>query len=644
MRHLALLGLAICLAFALRLFRLSHQELRGDEAFDALFSVQPVSEIVGQLQTTQPYPPLFHVGLHYWLALAGQSEITQRLPALVSGVLLVPLVYQLASLTLGQATALIAALLAAVNPFYIWHAQDGRMYTVLAMLSAASVWLGLHLLKNRATIWTGLAYWAVTVLALLTHYFAWWLLLAENLAAALMIWRRDRKRRKGRQQSRLVRWLAWQGAVVLSLLPWLVAASDLLTAHTSGWIPPLTPLQMVQRSLLTFSVGSTLEPTPTLAFSLAMGTLFVLGCLYPSQPVDPGFKGVGRALLLILAGVPLLATMLLSLKRPAFDEKYLIAIVAPYLILVAHGIHFLGARWKLAGVAAGIVILVATGWSLYNYHFDPDYAKSPRWRELVQNIATRAEEGDVIVQNYPDPGLQYYYHGQLPVRLLPRDSASPPERTGRTLQRLLATHDRVWLIPGPASAWDPEGSVEQWLRRFGDLVDEQALGSLRLQLYHTPLTFSEEMQAVDVQAGDRIQLLGYRLTPEAGEPLGPGERLVLTLYWQTLEPMDANYTVFVHLSDPTEHIWGQHDGQPVDGTYPTAEWMPGQIIVDPHPIEISPEAPPGSYRLMTGLYDSITGQRLSITGSSGVVDENRILVATLEVAYPADESGNNQGP
>jgi hypothetical protein len=72
--------------------------------------------------------------------------------------------------------------------------------------------------------------------------------------------------------------------------------------------------------------------------------------------------------------------------------------------------------------------------------------------------------------------------------------------------------------------------------------------------------------------------------------------------------------------------------------------MPGQIIVDHHPIVISPEAPPGLYRLMTGLYDSITGQRLSITGSSAAVDQNRILVATFEVAYPADESGNNQGP
>ena len=107
-------------------FGLGHQELRGDEAFDALFAAQPVSVILGQLQIEQPYPPLFHV----------------------------------------------------------WHAQDGRMLSLLDILSVATIWLGLCLLQDRSATRTGLAYWAVTVLALLTHHFAWWVLLAENVAAA----------------------------------------------------------------------------------------------------------------------------------------------------------------------------------------------------------------------------------------------------------------------------------------------------------------------------------------------------------------------------------------------------------------------------------------------------------------------------
>ena len=37
---------------------------------------------------------------------------------------------------------------------------------------------------------------------------------------------------------------------------------------------------------------------------------------------------------------------------------------------------------------------------------------------------------------------------------------------------------------------------------------------------------------------------------------------------------NTDHPVFAHLSDSKEQIWGQHDGQPVAGTYPTSEWTP----------------------------------------------------------------------
>jgi hypothetical protein len=543
-------------------------------------------------------------------------------------------------MTLGQTTAILAALLVAVNPFYIWHAQDGRMYSLLAMLSAASIWFALRLLQNRpgrfSGLRNGLAYWAITVLSLLTHYFAWWVLLAENVAALLIIWKQDRR------PARLGRWLLWQIAVFLALLPWLAFALGLLASHTSTWIPPLTPLEMLKRSLMTFSLGSTLEPMLSLAFSLVMGALFVLGCTFPSRPARRSLQTSGRGLLLLFAGIPLLATMLLSLIRPAFDEKYLIAVTAFYLILVAHGLHFLGAKSRVLGALVGAVILVASSWSLFNYHFVPEYAKSPGWRSLVQSIEARAADGDLIVQNYPDPGLGYYYRGDLPVRLLPAAVPSPQERTDRALQKLVADHRRIWLIPAPAASWDADGLVERWLKRHADLVDEREIGSLRLQLYQTPQTFLEGMEAVDVNLDKQIKLLGYRLAPETTGPVLPGDHLSLTLYWQALGPVDIDYTVFVHLSDPGEGMGGQHDGQPADGTYPTTAWSPGQIVVDRHTLKVSPEAPAGRYRILVGLYDGSTGQRLTIAGGSSVLDENRIMLTTLEVANPAEEGPDSQ--
>jgi hypothetical protein len=101
--------------------------------------------------------------------------------------------------------------------------------------------------------------------------------------------------------------------------------------------------------------------------------------------------------------------------------------------------------------------------------------------------------------------------------------------------------------------------------------------------------------------------------------------------------MEADYSVFVHLSNPGEQIWGQHDSQPVRGSYPTGTWQPGEIVVDQHPIEIDPAAPAGSYQLMTGMYDSSTARRLTIAPGSAIVDQDRIVLDTLEIAMPGGD-------
>ncbi len=110
--------------------------------------------------------------------------------------------------------------------------------------------------------------------------------------------------------------------------------------------------------------------------------------------------------------------------------------------------------------------------------------------------------------------------------------------------------------------------------------------------------------------GDRVQLLGYDLSTS---DVTPGERLTLTLYWQALTEMDENYTVFVHLRGPDGAMAGQHDSQPVGGTYPTSLWMAGEVVADTHEVDVRPDSPPGQYRWEVGLYIAETGARLPVT-------------------------------
>jgi hypothetical protein len=103
--------------------------------------------------------------------------------------------------------------------------------------------------------------------------------------------------------------------------------------------------------------------------------------------------------------------------------------------------------------------------------------------------------------------------------------------------------------------------------------------------------------------GDAVLLRGYDLQLSA-------ESLELTLYWQAQRKMDVSYKVFVHLIDPTTGtIVAQDDAVPRRWAYPTILWERDEVVEDTVSLPLN-EVPPGQYRLVIGLYDQATGERL----------------------------------
>jgi hypothetical protein len=118
-----------------------------------------------------------------------------------------------------------------------------------------------------------------------------------------------------------------------------------------------------------------------------------------------------------------------------------------------------------------------------------------------------------------------------------------------------------------------------------------------------------------------VRLRGFRLS--GGDDVAPnlmlsaGDALHLSLYWQADAPTDVPYTVFTHLVGPDGQLYGQWDNPPVWGTYPTTDWLPGENVVDRYEIPVNPDAPPGNYRLLVGVYDPSTGARLPVIDDLG---------------------------
>ncbi len=111
----------------------------------------------------------------------------------------------------------------------------------------------------------------------------------------------------------------------------------------------------------------------------------------------------------------------------------------------------------------------------------------------------------------------------------------------------------------------------------------------------------------------------------AGEPLialrgytreETAEGIALTLYWEALQGGMADYHHFVHLLDPaTGQPLAQHDGMPRHNTYPTSQWVAGEIVADELFLPLA-DVPAGEFALVAGLYEVVgeTYPRLGVLG------------------------------
>jgi hypothetical protein len=177
---------------------------------------------------------------------------------------------------------------------------------------------------------------------------------------------------------------------------------------------------------------------------------------------------------------------------------------------------------------------------------------------------------------------------------------------------------RIQLPPGRypvVAAYPGAQSVCHWLARPRNTC---MLGQVEISGVSLP------EGAVNFE--DKIALLAVDL-PET--TLIPGGRLPVNLTWQALAPIQDNFTVFVQVLDAQDRIVGQVDAWPRHGTYPTAQWRPGEIIDDPYQVQLLAELPPGQYRLLVGWYLLATLRRLPVVDDEGIALDDKVTIPAL---------------
>jgi uncharacterized membrane protein len=116
---------------------------------------------------------------------------------------------------------------------------------------------------------------------------------------------------------------------------------------------------------------------------------------------------------------------------------------------------------------------------------------------------------------------------------------------------------------------------------------------------------------LDADFGGQVRLLGYDLACDRD-----GASCELQLSWQAQTRMDVSYTVTAQLLGPAGRVRAQVDSVPQGGGYPTLWWLPGEVVADRLTLDLAADAPQDAeYRLIVGLYDPATGERLPVVGT-----------------------------
>jgi hypothetical protein len=285
-------------------------------------------------------------------------------------------------------------------------------------------------------------------------------------------------------------------------------------------------------------------------------------------------------------------------------------------------------------------------------------------RPLDANFGDQLQlEGYALSTDRPEPGqeltLQLLWQAIRPernytlfVHVVGAEGEGLTQLDGRPLLGLydMTTHwprdrtvvdERTLVIPADT----PPGRyrLEVGLYDAGDanaeplpVLDAKGVGaghSLTLDFLHINVPPPQEpvQEVAEGNLGGVVSLLGYDLAHPVVEA---GSTLPLTLTWECLGSLEADYTVFVHMVGEDGYPVAQVDEQPLGGGYPTRFWDVGEILADPHELAVPSEVPPGEYKLHAGMYNPETGERLPLLDAGDQVLDDKIFLTNVTVLSP----------
>jgi uncharacterized membrane protein len=430
----------------------------------------------------EPHPPLFFLGQHLWLRLFGNSVAAVRSLGVCLSVGAIASAFGLGRILLGQRGGLLFAALLAINPYYMFHSLNVRMYAPVIFWIILSAWGLLELigiqrsgdneqgqqekflnsklraetggssLQHSTLLWSLLLIASVAAGLMTLYFFAYWL-----IAVAILVLCLDRSR-----------W--WQhglrlAAGVLLTIPWALWGTrqqlrnaDLDRFSTSTGIVE-TGLRHLQDVLQTLGIhlvlGDWITSLPPVSALIAGGvaTLVLLVC-----SISLWRQNQRRVLVvaLLLGILPLLLGLAVDVVGGKFTIGFgwgrsMIFILPGCLLLVAAWIERAAGQWQRP--AAAVLLLLYLSISV------ADFSTRHRWmfHEMAEIIKQDSTTPTLIAMNSQAWGhvlrLAYYIPPTSPVMLLAQKSAQLAPALKKALSSKPDHYQRILWLDSTRPVW-----------------------------------------------------------------------------------------------------------------------------------------------------------------------------------------------
>jgi 4-amino-4-deoxy-L-arabinose transferase-like glycosyltransferase len=380
-----------------------------DEATSVTEARMGFFRMLSYLRTSDVHPPLFQSILWVDIRVFGSSEFAARLPSLIFGSALIPVVYATAKELFDRRVGLIAALICTLAPVEIWYSQEARMYPEFMMAATLAIWAQVRCLRsNSRKAWV--AYTVSSGLLLWTQYFTFLQVLVQQAAFVILFWK-ERHNEYGRSLRR--NWMYSVFGLVLFVAPLApfpygqithYGLRDTTTVQTNGSVASGAPLYTAISNLSSALIGYHSD-----AIMEKINALWPFAMLIALLSLGRGRSRV-TLLLVSLVFVPLGVLFVIGLKRnDVFELRYFATAVPVSTILIARAITLVTKR-TVPLVVTLLLVCSVLGAAIADEQLDGGNDHVFDFRSVLRAANTQEQPGDLMLYEpfYLHPVISYY--------------------------------------------------------------------------------------------------------------------------------------------------------------------------------------------------------------------------------------------